>query len=84
MYSKIRDIFRRKKLNDNLKEEYNYWLKRNSNAEIFFKDKLVEECLNHIELFNQITIKLSSLRNDLEKELKRKMTKEEILNGFRG
>lgn len=67
---------------DDLKKEYNYWLSRNKNAETFFSTKEVNECLKHINLFNQITIKLSELRNDLEKILNRKMTKEEVLNGF--
>ena len=67
---------------DELKKEYNYWLIRNRNAEIFFATKEVDECIKHINLFNKITIKLSILRNDIEKSLKRKMTKKEILNGF--
>lgn len=67
---------------EDLKKEYNYWLKRNENAEIFFTSKNMEECLKYINLFNEITIKLSSLRDRLEKALQRKLTKQEILNGF--
>lgn len=67
---------------EDLKKEYNYWLKRNENAEIFFTSKNIEECLKYINLFNEITIKLSSLRDKLEKALQRKLTKQEILNGF--
>lgn len=67
---------------EDLKKEYNYWVSRNNNAEIFFNTKSVNECLRHISLFNEITIKLSTLRNKLEDELKRKMTKNEILKGF--
>lgn len=65
-----------------LKKEYNYWIGRNKNAEIYFDTKPVNECIKNINLFNQITIKLSTLRDKLEELLKRKMTKQEILNGF--
>ncbi|WP_294365183.1 hypothetical protein [uncultured Clostridium sp.] len=67
---------------EDLKKEYNYWLGRNNNAEIYFNTKSVNECMKNINLFNQITIKLSTLRDKLEELLKRKMTKQEILNGF--
>lgn len=65
-----------------LKKKYNYWIRRNKNAEHFFSTKPIEECIKHLNLFNQITIELSDLRNELEKELNRKMTRQEILNGF--
>lgn len=65
-----------------LKKKYNYWLCRNKNAEAFFTTKPIEECIKHLDLFNKITIELSNLRNELEKELNRKMTRQEILNGF--
>ena len=67
---------------EDLKKEYNYWLGRNKNAEIYFNTKSVNECMKNINLFNQITIKLSTLIDKLEELLKRKMTKQEILNGF--
>lgn len=67
---------------EDLKKEYNYWLDRNRNAEIYFNTKSVNECIKNINLFNHITIKLSTLRDKLEELLKRKMTKQEILNGF--
>lgn len=67
---------------EDLKDKYNHLIERNKNAEKFFEENSIKECMKYINLFNQITIKLSHLRNDLEKSLNRKMTKEEILNGF--
>lgn len=68
---------------ENLKDKYNYLIERNKNAEKFFEENSVEECMKYLKLFNQITIDLSNTRNSLEKILNRKMTKNEILNGFR-
>lgn len=68
---------------ENLKDKYNYLIERNKNAEKFFEENSVEECMKYLNLFNQITIDLSNTRNSLEKILNRKMTKNEILNGFR-
>lgn len=68
---------------EELKDKYNYLIERNKKAEKFFEENSVEECMKYLNLFNQITIDLSNLRNDLEKMLNRKMTKHEILNGFR-
>lgn len=68
---------------ESLKDKYNYLIKRNENAEKFFDESPIEECMKYIELFNKITIDLSNTRNDLEKMLNRRMTKNEILNGFR-
>ena len=65
-----------------LKKKYNYWIRRNKNAEHFFLTKSIEECIKYLNLFNQIVIELSNQRNVLEKELNRKMTRQEILNGF--
>lgn len=66
-----------------LKKQYNQTLKRNKNAEEFFTTKPVEECMKYLDLFNQVTIKLSTLRDEIERLLQRKMTKEEILEGFK-
>lgn len=68
---------------DALKEQYNKTIDRNKNAEKFFTTKPVEECMKYLNLFNQVTVKLSTLRNEIEPLLKRKMTKEEILEGFK-
>ena len=68
---------------ESLKDKYNYLIERNKNAEKFFEENSVEECMKYLKLFNKITIDLSKTRNALEKILKRKMTKHEILNGFR-
>ena len=68
---------------EDLKDRYNYLIERNKNAEKFFEENSVEECMKYLNLFNQITIDLSNTRNSLEKILNRKMTKNEILNGFR-
>lgn len=65
-----------------LQKEYNYWLKRNENAEKYFKEHTAAECEKHMELFNEITIKLSGLITKIELALGRKMTKNEVLNGF--
>lgn len=69
---------------EELKDKYNYLIERNKKAEKFFEENSIEECTKYINLFNQITIDLSNMRNDLETILNRKMTKHEILNGFRG
>lgn len=68
---------------DNLKNQYNDLIVRNKKAEIFFKTKSAEECIKYLGLFNEVTIKLSTLRNDIEALLKREMTKEERLEGFK-
>lgn len=68
---------------ESLKDKYNYLIERNKNAEKFFEESSVEECMKYINLFNKITIDLSNTRNNLEKILNRRMTKNEILNGFR-
>lgn len=68
---------------DDLKKQYNDLLIRNRKAESFFKTKSVRECIKYLDLFNEVTTKLSILRNELETLLKREMTKEEILEGFK-
>lgn len=66
-----------------IKKEYNYNIKRNNDAEIYFKNKSIEECLKQIGLLNTITVKLSNLQGEYFKAAGVKMTKEERLNGFK-
>jgi response regulator RpfG family c-di-GMP phosphodiesterase len=65
-----------------LKEEYNKKLERNKNAEKWFKEHSVEECMQQLNLFNQVVQELSSLIKQIESMTYRKMTNVEILNGF--
>lgn len=67
---------------ENLKKEYNELIKRHTNAEEYFKSHTVEECLQALELFQNITVKLSRLRKRIEPLLNREMTEKEIWNGF--
>ena len=69
------------KLQD-LKAEYNKKLERNNNAEKWFNTHTVSECLEQIELFNEVTRDISKLIPLIEKELGREMTKGEKINGF--
>lgn len=66
-----------------LMEKYNKLIIRNKNAEEYFKNRTVEECLQALELFNDITVQLSRLRKEIEPLLNREMTEEEIFNGFK-
>lgn len=66
-----------------LMEQYNKLIKRHTNAEEYFRTKTVEECLQALELFNDITVKLSRLRKEIEPLLGREFTQEEIWNGFK-
>lgn len=70
------------KLLNKIKQEYNQYLKRNEKAEEYFRTKTVSECIEHLELFNEITIKLSLLQTAYEKLTGKQMTKEEKLQGF--
>lgn len=65
-----------------LKKKYNEKLKRNKNAEQWFKEHSVEECMQQLNLFNQVVQELSSLMKEIESMTYRKMTQHEILNGF--
>jgi hypothetical protein len=67
-----------------LKDEYNYWLKRNAGAEEYFKTHTVKECIKYLPLFNEVTQHLSNLVPVIEKSLGRNMTYQEKLQGFRG
>lgn len=66
-----------------IKKDYNYNLGRNSKAEIYFKEKSIEECLKQIGLLNEITVKLSNLQNEYKRSAGVDMTKEERVNGFK-
>ncbi|WP_252214457.1 hypothetical protein [Clostridium sp. VAP41] len=65
-----------------LKKKYNEKLERNKNAEKYFKEHTVSECLKQLNLFNQVVQELSNLKIEIEQLIGRKMTKNEILNGF--
>lgn len=65
-----------------LKQEYNQYMIRNKKAEEYFKTRTIQECLDAVDLFNEITKKLSNLRTELEVLINRPMTEKEIWNGF--
>ncbi|AYE35288.1 hypothetical protein [Clostridium septicum] len=66
-----------------IKKEYNYYLKRNSNAEIYFKNESIESCLKHLKLFNDIALRLSKLQTIYKDITGLEMTKDERINGFK-
>lgn len=66
-----------------LKQRYNYSLKRNKKAEEYFNAHTVEECERYKELFDNLTKELSIAKIYIEILLKRKITKDEVLNGFK-
>ncbi|NFH81788.1 hypothetical protein FDA09_16905 [Clostridium botulinum] len=65
-----------------LKKKYNEKLERNKNAEEYFKTHTVKECIKYLSLFNTVTRELSNLIVEIEGLIGRKMTQNEILNGF--
>lgn len=65
-----------------LKKLYNTKLERNKKAEEYFTQHNVEECMKQLSLFNQVVQELSSLIKQIEGMTYRKMTQQEILNGF--
>ncbi|AIY78931.1 hypothetical protein U728_1108 [Clostridium botulinum 202F] len=72
-----------------LKKKYNEKLERNKNAEKYFKEHTVSECINKkfngktpLEGFNEIVRDLSKLIIEIEQLTGRKMTQNERLNGF--
>lgn len=77
-----------------LKQKYNKALKRNKKAEKYLKDHAIEECEKEIEikgigtgkttfdLFNEVVRELSQLIKEIEARTYRKLTQQEILNGF--
>lgn len=66
-----------------LKRKYNNCLKRNRNAEEYFKTHTVAECMKHLNLFNQVVQELSILITEIEAAMGKKMTHYEIINGFK-
>nr|DAH85483.1 MAG TPA: hypothetical protein [Caudoviricetes sp.] len=65
-----------------LKKKYNKKLERNKNAEQWFKEHSIEECMQQLGLFNVVVKELSELMYKIEGMTYRKMTQQEILNGF--
>lgn len=76
-----------------LKQKYNKALERNKKAEKYLKTHTVEQCeaplkivdgksFNTFDLFNEVVRELSSLMKEIEARTYRKMTQQEILNGF--
>ena len=65
-----------------LKQEYNKKLERNKKAEEYFIQHNVEECMQQLGLFNVVVQELSNLIKQIETRTYRKMTQQEILNGF--
>lgn len=66
-----------------LKQRYNRCLKRNRNAEEYFKAHTVEECLKYLPLFNQVAQEISNLIYQIEDTMGKKMTRYERVNGFK-
>ncbi|WP_271814213.1 hypothetical protein [Clostridium beijerinckii] len=66
-----------------LKKKYNAALDRNKNAEEYFKNHTVEECLKYLDLFNEVVKELSSLIIQIEISMGKHMTEYEKLNGFK-
>lgn len=76
-----------------LKQKYNKALERNKRAEQYISNRSVEECFkqlkivdgktfNTFDLFNEVVRELSQLIKAIESRTYRKMTQQEILNGF--
>ena len=76
-----------------LKQKYNKALERNKKAEQYLKTHTVEQCeaplkivdgkdFDTFDLFNEVVRELSSLIKEIEARTYRKMTQQEILNGF--
>jgi len=75
-----------------LKKKYNEGLKRNNAAEQYFKTHTVEECskkfkvknslMTSFDVFNEVVKNLSELMFKIEDLTKRKMTHDEVVNGF--
>lgn len=66
-----------------LKKEYNRMLKRNKNAEEFFKTKSVTECLKYLNLFNEVTQELGRLIFIIEYITGEELDYEVKINGFK-
>lgn len=78
-----------------LKRKYNECLKRNQKAEEYLMSHTFEECdskkrdrktgkvFSAFTLFDEVTTDLSKLILEIEKNMGKKMTRYEILNGFK-
>lgn len=66
-----------------LKKEYNRLLKRNKNAEEFFKTKSIAECLKYLNLFNEVTQELGRLIFIIEYITGEELDYDVKLNGFK-
>ena len=78
-----------------LKKKYNECLERNKKAEKYLMSHTCGECEKEIEikgvgigkttldLFNEVASDLSKLIIEIEKNMGKKMTRYEILNGFK-
>lgn len=66
-----------------LKQDYNKLIARNKNAEKYFKTHTIAECEKQLELFNDVTRKLSLLKIQIEIVSGKKLTDFEVLNGFK-
>lgn len=74
---------------DNLKKEYNFLIKRIGNAEKYFREN-IEELLNdknklhkYVTAAIEIIARIDEIYNTLNDKYFYKMTKEELLNGFK-
>lgn len=65
-----------------LKKKYNEKLERNRKAEKYFKEHTVEECIQQLNLFNEVVKELSELMHKIKSMSYRQITSDEILNGF--
>ena len=77
-----------------LKKKYNECLKRNQKAEEYLMSHTIEECekplkivygksFDTFDLFSEVAADLSKLIIEIEKNMGKKMTRYEILNGFK-
>lgn len=74
---------------ENLKKEYNFLIKRIDNAEKYFREN-IEELLNdknklhkYVTAVIEIIARIDEIYNTLNDKYYYKMTKEELLNGFK-
>lgn len=81
-----------------LRKKYNECLERNKKAEKYLMSHTCEECeakfkrkkingedeeITTFELFSEVAVDLSKLIIEIEKNMGKKMTRYEILNGFK-
>ena len=66
-----------------LKQNYNEKLKKNNDAEEYFKTHTAQECIKYINLFNLRTKEVSLAAMEIENYTGKKMTSYERINGFK-